>query len=43
MESQLKLGTSTIRKCVDIMINVRINKNKLFNKYISIIIVKCLQ
>ncbi len=43
MANQLKLCTSTIRKCVAIMIDVLVDKNKLFSKYISIIIGECLQ
>jgi hypothetical protein len=43
MADQFNVGASTIRKYVDILCNVVIDKNKLFSKYINIPLGQCLK
>ncbi len=43
MANQFNVGASTIKKYVDIVCDVLINKDKLFNKYINIPLGQCLR
>jgi hypothetical protein len=43
MVDRFNVGASTIRKCVDIVYDVLIDKDKLFNKYINILLGQCLK
>jgi hypothetical protein len=43
MANEFNVGTSTIKKYVDIVCDVLMNKNKLFSKYINIPSSQCLR